>query len=349
MSEQQDGESMASKGGKAAAEKMTPEERSERAKKGADARWSAGLPRATHGDPDHPLRIGNVEINCYVLNDGRRILHQRAMVTALGMSRGSSGGEGGDRLAKFVGGDRLKGFVSSQLVEVTANPIKFKTPNGQVAYGYEATVLADICDAVLAARKAGVLQKQQQHIADQCELLLRGFARVGIVALVDEATGYQYARTREELQRILEQYISKELASWQPTFDPDFYKHMFRLLNWRYDPNSSRRPIHAARLTIDLVYQRIHPDLLKELKTSRAEWESGGKKKGGKLHQFLTTDAGHPRLRTHLAGVIVAMKLSNSWAEFAERMDMLFPKLNHTPSLPFMYADDEEEAGQRQD
>ena len=86
------------------------------------------------------------------------------------MARGSSGGTGGNQLAKFVAGDRLKTFISEHLRSVTENPIKFITPDGLLAYGYEATVLADICEAVLAARTAGLLQKQQMHIAQKCEI-----------------------------------------------------------------------------------------------------------------------------------------------------------------------------------
>src|SRR5947209_1876426 len=172
---------LASKGGKARAKAMTAEERSEQARRAVEAHWNQDLPKATHGSPDHPLRIGDEEIPCYVLADGRRVLHQRGLVAALGMSRGSSGGTGGDRLAKFVAGDRLKPYLKANLIEVTQNPIKFTTPAGSLAYGYEATVLADICDAVLAARAAGNLQAQQMHIADQCEILIRGFARVGII------------------------------------------------------------------------------------------------------------------------------------------------------------------------
>jgi len=74
----------------------------------------------------------------------------------------------------------------------TENPIQFVLPQrGGAAYGYPATMLADICEALLAAHKAEALQKQQLHLADQAEIWVRGFARVGIIALVDEATGYQ--------------------------------------------------------------------------------------------------------------------------------------------------------------
>jgi hypothetical protein len=332
---------IASLGGKASAAKLTPEERRERAKKAAEGRWAAGLPIAKYGSPDHPLRIGNIEINCFVLNDTRRILHQRAMVKALGMARGSSGGEGGDRLAKFVSGDRLKDFVNEQLIEVTTNPIKFRTPTNSVAYGYEATVLADICDAVLAARKAGVLQKQQMHIAEQCEILVRGFARVGIIALVDEATGYQYDRMQDELQRILEQYISKELARYSRVLEPDFYKHVYRLKGWRYDPTSTKRTHAVARITVDLIYDRIHPNLLKELKQVRSE--KG--KQSQQLHRWLTTDAngGHPRVKQQAEGITALVTVAPNWGQFQEWVDTRYPKFGHTLRIPFPEQEDEKE------
>src|SRR5207253_2839021 len=137
---------------------LSPEERSEIARQAAAARWGtpapSNLPLATYGSPDRPLRISNMEIPCYVLDDGRRVLVQRGMVTALGMARGSSAGTGGDRLAKFTAGKALEPFVSEHLSTVTTRPIRFRTGGGVIAYGYEATVLADICEAVLAARKA---------------------------------------------------------------------------------------------------------------------------------------------------------------------------------------------------
>jgi hypothetical protein len=76
---------------------------------------------------------------------------------------------------------------------------------------YEGTVLADICDGMLEARKNMELDTRQKIVADQCEILIRSFAKVGIIALIDEATGYQYEREKAELQAILKEYISEEV------------------------------------------------------------------------------------------------------------------------------------------
>ncbi|MEL7398219.1 MAG: hypothetical protein AAFN44_17800, partial [Pseudomonadota bacterium] len=186
-----------SEGGKARAQKLTKEQRSEIARRGARERWAKtkNLPKATHGSTDTPLMIGDAEIPCYVLEDGRRVLSLGGTVRSLGMSIGSAGGGEGDRLAKFTGGRAIYPFVSDKLRSRITSPIKFRaSTGGTIATGYEAELLPEICDAVLEARSAGALQKQQLHIAAQCEALIRSFAKVGIVASSTSATIPTFAK-----------------------------------------------------------------------------------------------------------------------------------------------------------
>lgn len=297
----------------------------------------AQLLRATHGSPDHPLRIGNLDIPCYVLEDGRRVLVQTSMVSALGMAMGGRGTHGStnDRLARFTSGKALRPYITYELREATTNPIKFLTPTNTVANGYEATVLADICEAVLRARADGKLNWQQEHIAKQCEILVRGFARVGIIALVDEATGYQDYRTRQALEKVLEQFISQELLKWIKMFPDDFYREMFRLRGWHYSSESFKRPSLVGRLTNDLVYERLAPGVLDELKRTTLKDEKGRYKH--RFHQHLTEDVGHPRLREHLSAVIALMRASTTWSQFYRMMQRAFPKYNMTLPLPLEY------------
>ncbi|GAK50680.1 hypothetical protein U14_01913 [Candidatus Moduliflexus flocculans] len=205
---------------------------------------SEELPKAICGEPNSPLRIGNIEIQCYVLEDGRRVLVQTEMISALDMKYGSGGkwSSGSDRLVNFANTKAIKPFISNDLADLITSPIKFKTTRGALAYGYEATALADLCDAVLECRKSGNLNFQQVHIAERCEILMRGFARVGIIALVDEVTGYQAIRSRNALEEILDQFISKELRKWAKTFPDEFYQEMFRLRGWQYIPLKLEKP-----------------------------------------------------------------------------------------------------------
>lgn len=292
--------------------------------------------KAEYGSPDHPLEIGGLTIQAYVLEDGTRVLAQGEMIRALGMSHGGSGGTGGDRLAKFAAGNRLKPFVEQSLLERTENPIRFTTPGGARAHGYEATILADLCEAVLAARDAGVLQVQQMHIAKQCEILLRGFARVGIVALVDEVTGYQEVRDRLALQAILEKYLTDEWAKWTKVFPDEFYRQLFRLRGIPYPPpgkHKNWRPSYVGHWTNDIVYSRLAPGVLKKLRELNPKTDKGYRKR--KHHQHMTRDYGDPALREHLANVIFLMRTCSDWDDFKRRLNRAAPKYGDTMPLPF--------------
>jgi len=302
--------------GLARAAALTPEQRSAIARKAGQAKAERSkLPKATHGSADHPLKIGSIQIPCYVLEDGMRLLSQRGVIEGLGMARGGAGG--GDRLVAFSSGKGMFPFVNNELKAAINSPIRFIPPHGgSIAFGYPATMLSDICDAVLAARKAGALRKQQGHIAEQAEVLVRGFARVGIIALVDEATGYQKERARDALANILEAFVAKELQPWVKTFPSDFYEQMFRLRGLPYPPeNMQYKPKYFGLLTNDVVYKRLAPGVLDELKKQNAKDERKG-----------------TRLREHLASVISIMKLSQDYDDFTSKLNMIHPPHADTPS-----------------
>lgn len=290
---------------------------------------------ALHGSPDHPLRIGAIEIPCYVLEDGKRVLVQAGMLNALDLSQGTADKRvEGNRLTKFVETKGLSGTVSEDLIKAISNPIKFRTPKGQDAYGYEAIILADLCEAVLQARELGGLHHQQKRIAKQCEILARGFMRVGIVALVDEATGYQEVRDRQALEKILDRFIAKELARWAKQFPDEFYKQMFRLRGWEYKPESQKRAGVIGTYTNDLVYARLAPGVLEELRQkSTTTVEEEQRKSKPHYHRWLTEDIGQPELRSHLAAVIALMKASTNWNVFMRLMDRALPKFTDARQL----------------
>ena len=223
---------------------------------------------------------------------------------------------------------------------VLSNPVKFIRPGrgGKTALCFEATILADICDSVLAAREDGKLSGKQLIIAGQCEILLRGFARVGIIALVDEATGYQKDRAKDELAKILEAFVAKELQPYVKTFQYEFYEQMFRLRGLTFPGNGVKRPQYFGHLTNDIIYRRLAPGVWKELK-EQAERNDRGQIKH-KLFQKLTPDFGHPKLRDLLTAVTTIMKLSEQWGDFKDKLDRLHPAYNETMLLPLELKDD---------
>jgi hypothetical protein len=208
----------------------------------------------------------------------------------------------------------------------------------RLAHGVRAELLPRICEVFLQARDASKLTASQVPIAIAADILVRSLAQVGIVALVDEATGFQSKRNRNSLREFLERLIGKELAKWERRFPQDFYRAIFRLKGWTFDENSSKRPMQMARITADIVYDRLGPGVLDELR-ARNPVEPSGRRKG-KHHQLLTTDVGHPVLTRHLDRMIFLADASKTWGEFYDGLGRVAPSIKHSGTFDF---EDEED------
>jgi hypothetical protein len=325
------------KGGRARAESLTKEQRSIQARDAALARWagegkqvqSQARPQATH-DGTIKLANGQIEIQCYVLENGDRVVSTRGMMKALGRAwRGRK--YPGTELPVFLEARNLKPFIPPDLLVVPV-VLEFLTPQGLLAEGIKADFVPMICETYLRARDANALKLSQVPVAIQSDILMRGFAKVGIIALVDEATGYQRSRARDELAKILEAYVAKEIQKWLKTFDLEFYELICEL---RGEPleRATKRPQYFGKLTNNLVYQRLAPGVLQKLQEVNPVTETGRRKTAH--HRFLTADIGHPKLREHLSGVTSAMKfakhLGMKWTDFIRALDKTHPKYQAMP------------------
>ena len=283
------------------------------------------------GTPDRPLVIGDIEIPCYVLEDETRVLSQSGMFLALGLARrGLVPTKEGAQIPRFAASRAINPFISNELITGLSNPIIFVGPP-RPTYGFPATILVDICDAVLKARQAGSLDWQQKHLAERCEILVRGFAYLGIIALVDEATGYQDIRAKLALAKILEEFIAKELQPWTKTFPYEFYTEIARLKDWP-EIYSIKRPSVIGHYTNDIVYDRIAPGLLEELRRVNPTLPTGRRK--NRHHQWFTPAFGHPKLNQHLAATTALMRAAPNWIAFQRSLQRAFPKLNDNLPLP---------------
>lgn len=323
-----------SRGGHARAAALTPEERSRIASRAAATRH--GMIKATHGSDDHPLRVGDTEITAYVLEDGTRVLSQRGLQSGVGLSEGG-GRSGARRIAELMASLAEKGVDVRDLVARANSPIRFIPPHGgNAAAGYEATILPDICAVLIDAEQQGKLGKHREHLAVRAARLQHGFATVGIIALVDEATGYQVARAADALAKILEAFIAKELQPWVKTFPTDYYRELFRLRGLPFPSDTVKRPQYFGTLTNDIVYKRLAPGVLEELKrVTPRHCETGRHKQ--RFFQRLSANKGYPNLRELLGSIVTIMKLSKNWEEFKNRLEMLHPKHHDTLLLPFEY------------
>lgn len=328
------------KGGLARREALLPERRTEIARKAAEARWATALPEATHeGD----FQIGNSsKISAAVLANETRVLTQATFLRAIGRSRSPKSGTGVlstvDGTPFFLQAEILKPFIDDDLRMSTA-PIFFRSRSGRRAVGYDARLLPRVADVYLKFRdsclEAGEgVPKQYRHIVKACDILIRGLAEVGIVALVDEATGYQEVRDRQALQAILDAFLRREFAAWAKTFPDQFYKEIFRLKGWEWRGMKVNRPQVVAHYTNNLVYRRLAPGILKELQNRNPKDDKGHRK--ARHHQWLTEDVGHPRLAEHLYGLVGLMRAHDDgeWATFMRSVERAYP-LKDNPNLDF--------------
>jgi hypothetical protein len=282
------------------------------------------------------MRIGGIEIPCAVLADGQRVLTQQGFLGALGRARSAKGGQGAtseldgggvDKLPAFMAADNLKPFVPSDLVASTM-PVAFRTLSGSKAFGFPAELLPTVCDVYLAARQAKKLHPTQEKVAERAEILVRGLARVGIRALIDEATGFQFERPRKDLEEYLEKFLSENLRRWVRTFPSDYFKHLCRLrgVELRED---MRLPRYFGLLTNNMIYRRVAPGLLRKLKDRKHERGAPS----NKLHSWLSEDIGVREILVHLGVVVGLMKINTNYDAFVAQLDRVAPIYPESPGL----------------
>lgn len=321
----------ASNGGHARADALTSDERSEIARQAARARWGST-------DLDAPfagtLLIGDLEIKCAVTTDGTRLINQNTFLRSLGRDPRPKAGTGSrsSLIPAVISAQNLQPFVSPELRKM-AEPITYRVAEASgTSQGFRAEILPDICDVYLNARQAGELHHTQRRVADMAEILMRGLARVGITALVDEATGYQETRARRELQQILRAYISAELLSWTKMFPDEFFEEVYRLQGWEYKPGTAKRTPYVGKLINHYIYEQLPPGVLDKLRDKNPRTEKGYRRH--RHHQFLTANTGSPHLDKQIATVTTLMRISRDKREFEDLFERAFPPAQ--PRLPLV-------------
>lgn len=316
------------KGGIAVAEKMTADQRKERSMKGVAAReYKKNLPIAEY---EGKLSIGENELDVAVIDGDIRVIKQQAVFDAL--DRPVRGTIRQLNTPVFMDAKNLQPFISDELNGIV-NKIEYVDKKGNVQSGYNATILPLVADLYLKVRAEKKLHVSQIPTAIKAEILVRALAKVGITALVDEATGYQEARNKNALAKIFEAFVAQELQPWIKTFPDDFYKELFRLYNMPYPPinGTVKRPSFFGHVTNKVIYKKLAPEILPELKKQAAKIG----KKNTRLHQTLTPEKGHPDLLRLVSSVTTIMKLSKDREDFFEKVDLIHPDFNENYALEF--------------
>jgi hypothetical protein len=319
-------------GGSARAKSLTSEQRRDIAKRAAQARWARitdpdGLPRASH---QGKLPIGDAEIEVYRLHDGRRLIAKGAMARALNLKS-----EGGSAFLRTVTRKGVRSAISDSLWEKIDNPIFFRhidTDLGNVggtADGYEATTLIEVCDALIQARNDDLLAPSQEFLAVQAEIIVRSTAKMGIIYLVDTATGYIEDAKKDEYLRLWKDFVTSEFQQWYNEFPNQFADMIYKIYGLkRKDPRSFKHPQFFGWFTRKYIYHPLANSrgaILNLLDEANPVVYSGGGRRY-KLYQFLTDEIGLPALRQHLWQTIGIGNSCRDKNEFERAFYRAFPE-----------------------
>lgn len=296
------------------------------------------LLKSIYGSDKTPLKLGDLEIPCYVLEDGTRVFSGRGVQKAIGYDSKS-----GQWMKSFCNIKGLSPYFyagDQSIAERLSNPIKFKRVDAGGSQsdtnGYEVTLLVDICSIIIDANRAGDFDDTK--IVRNADIIIRSVAKVGIIALVDEVTGYQQDKNRakDELQKFLAQFISDEASRWVKTFNDSFFEIIYRMHGWSWTL-THRRPGVVGKWINDIVYERLAPVILTELQKVNPKTDKGTRK--DRHHQHLTEDVGRPKLKEHLAAVEALGRASGyNWAKFMQMLNAAFPK--QYQQLDLLFPDD---------
>ena len=291
------------RGGFARAQALSPEERVTSARKAAAARWSKsvadeameeGSEEILEPDTAMPiarwrgtLNVVGLEVPCYVLDNGEKIIGRTSATELL------TGIRGGGALEKYIGVSALKPFIDNDLVLERMVPFRLLEVEGleKAVKGLPADLMIEICQGFVAALQASFdpaslypkMTDRQRQMAMKASMFLSACAKVGLEALIDEATGYQYERAEDALQVKLRAFIADELRAWEKTFPDELWVEFGRLTGWKGSLHS--RPKWWGKLVIEMIYDTLDPDVALFLKNNKPP-------PGVKWHRQLTENIG---------------------------------------------------------
>lgn len=315
------------KGGRVRAQRMSSEARRASAQKAAGMRW-AKTPTALISPDDDGINLtpiggellppspfakfrGQLDlsgnpIDVYVLDTGERVLSMRGAVKAMT-------GQDAGNLVEYLSVQGLKDFIDKDLVLVETKD--FFIPGTQFrGRGITAEQFEAILTAYVKALNAGTLTTDRQRaIAVTCAILSTAFLRVGIIAQIDEATGYQYVRAEDALQIKLRAFIADELRAWEKTFPDELWEQFGRLTNWKGGLHS--RPKWWGHLVMELIYDALDPDIATYLKENKPKPYHGQN-----YHQWFTQDIGLKALIPHIFEIIGIAKTCRDMKELREKV-----------------------------
>lgn len=343
------------KGGLTRAKKLTKEERSAIARDAALARWhrrsmmpaggdepplekdEVGITESQEGLPvakyKGVLRLMDAEIPCYVLSDGRRVIGRTSATEML------TGIKGGGAFEKYISVTALRPFI--HVDKVLERMVSFELPEvvglERQVRGLPADEFVEVCKGFVSALDAHSradtkvrLTSRQIEMAMRASMFLAACAKIGLEALIDEATGYQYDRAQDALEVKLRAYLETEMRQWEKTFPDELWREFGRLTGWSH--SVTQRPKYWGHLVMELVYEYLDTDVAQWLRENAPKPQHGQN-----YHQWLSSQYGLRKLVEHIWKLVGIAKTCHSLSELKDKMAELHGRqpIQYRFYLPF--------------
>ncbi|MFW5402350.1 P63C domain-containing protein [Yersinia sp. 1252 StPb PI] len=290
------------KGGVARAKSLTKEQRSEIAKKGAAARWSAKPLKATH--KGNFMDEFDIDVECYVLNDDNKT----AVVSGAGLARLLGLGDHMVHVTRLLNAQYMSDFIGTILRDKMEKPFKFQWHSGGSVFGsgeangYDLTAVGDMAIAIINAHQKNALPKTRARSAIMAQRLVNASMKAGLKGLAYAIAGY-----RPEVQEVIDAFkafVREEARGYEKEFPDELYEEWYRL--YRFNKPKKGRPIRFGQLTNNQIYIPLAKSQGKILDLAKASRAENGKP-SDKLHLFLS-EVGVKALRQHIGKLLgVAM------------------------------------------
>lgn len=180
----------------------------------------------------------------------------------------------------------------------------------------------DVCSAFAMANLNGEeLSEAQQEIVKNANRFIIATAKIGIIALIDEATGYQYQRSAKELQNKIKYFLTDnpDGREWEKTFPDELWYEFGRLTNWK--GSIQKRPKYWGKYVNSLIYDCLDADIAKYLRENKPP-----KYTGQRYFQWFNGEYGIKELTQHIWQIIGMAKTCETMNELKILAEQKFNK-----------------------
>jgi hypothetical protein len=286
------------------------------------------------------IAIDDLKIECYHLDNNTRVISGRGLQKILGINTRKSGKKlieaSGNTLQNLLISFKKKDNCPDTVYEIEKvfkdEVIQFKRKGagGSAPYtnGFEATFLMDICHFIQDLYLSGILPEKYNELYDRATQVERAYSKLGIIAHIDEATGYN--KEKDEYHKLFKQYILEEAREWEKEFPEELIDIFYKIYGIK-KIKGKNHPWFFGKLINKYIYHPLansNGAILKMLQDKNPVIisKNGTRYRKSRFFQFLKEEIGLPELRKHIWKFIGVGSASVNKSQLERSFARAFPQ-----------------------